>query len=93
MTTYYVNLGFTLFLVLMSIWGFTTIRRKTGQKMLFWLFFGIAWAFLAISHIFTISGAASGVWYMMTLRVGGYCFMIISIIGLMIHIINRDSLN
>ncbi len=90
---YYVNLGFAWFLVLMSIWGYTTILRNTGQKMVFWLFFGIAWMLLGISHILTIGGTAAGDWYMMTLRIGGYVFMVISVLSLMMHIINRDSVH
>ncbi len=90
---YYVNLGFAWLLVFMSIWGYTTILRHTRQKMIFWLFFGIAWMLLGISHIFTIGGTATGVWYMMALRIGGYVFMVISILSLMMHVVNRDSLS
>ena len=89
---YFVNLGFAWFLVLMSIWGYTTILRHTRQKMFFWLFFGIAWMLLGISHILTIEGTSSSAWYMMALRIGGYVFMVISALSLMMHIVNRDSI-
>jgi hypothetical protein len=79
---YYINIGFAWFLVLMSIWGFTAILRHTGQKMLFWVFFGFAWMLLGISHILTLGGTAADTWYMMVLRIGGYCFMIISVLSL-----------
>ena len=55
---YYVNLGFAWFLVLMSIWGYTTILRNTGQKMVFWLFFATHfdftfWSFFSTHFDFT----------------------------------------
>jgi hypothetical protein len=89
---YYINIGFTWFLVLMSIWGYTAILRNTGQKMLFWLFFGLGWALLGFSHIFTLGGTPAEIWYMMVLRIAGYAILVISVLSLMIHIVNRDSI-
>jgi hypothetical protein len=88
---YYVNLGFAWFLVLMSIWGYVAIYRNTGQKWSFWLFFGLAWIFLGVSHIFTLGGASSSDWYMMMLRVAGYLLLIISVLNLMVRIVSRES--
>lgn len=90
---YYVNMGFAWFLVLMSIWGYVSILRNTGQKMLFWPFFGIAWMLLGISHILTIGGASAEIWYMMTLRIASYVFLVIALLSLMMHIVNRDSVS
>jgi hypothetical protein len=87
---YYLNLGFTWLLVLMSIWGYTTIRRKTGEKMAFWLFLGTGWGLLGISHILTLGGIPSDAWFMTVLRCGGYIFHVLSVLSLMIHIVNRD---
>jgi len=89
---YYINLVFAWFLVLMSVWGFIIVLRHTGEKMLFWLFLGIGWMLLGISHILTLGGISAVEWYMLTLRIGGYAFLVISVFSLMMHIVNRDSL-
>ncbi|HSW57055.1 MAG TPA: hypothetical protein VLH15_01510 [Dehalococcoidales bacterium] len=89
---YYINLAFAWFLVLVSVWGYSTIVRKTGQKMVFWLLFGLAWVFFGFSHIFTLGGADASDWYMITLRTAGYVMIFCSVISLMIHIVNKDSI-
>jgi hypothetical protein len=88
---YYVNLGFAWFLVLMSIWGYVAIYRNTGQKWSFWLYFGLAWVLLGVSHIFTIGGSSSSEWYMMTLRIVGYALLVVSILSLMVRVVSRES--
>jgi hypothetical protein len=88
---YYINLIFAWLLVLMSIWGYATILRKTGQKLLYWIFFGLGWMLIGFSHIFTLAGVDSNVWYMTTLRTAGYASIVISVISLMIHIVDKDS--
>jgi hypothetical protein len=89
----YIGLGFTWFLVLMSIWGYLAILRNTGQKLLFWLFFGLAWVLFGLFYTFTITNFLPiDVWYMMALRIAGYVLIVISIISLMVHIVDRDSI-
>jgi hypothetical protein len=90
--TYYIGLGFTWFLVLMSIWGYVAILRNTGQKVIFWLFLGLAWILFGSFYILTIGGTSSEAWYMVTLRTAGYSLMVISLLSLMIHFVNRDSI-
>jgi hypothetical protein len=87
---YYINLAFSWFMVLMSIWGYTAILRNKQQRWGFWWYFGIAWALLGTSHILTLCGTASDVWYMLTLRIGGYVFMVIAVLSLMIRAVNRE---
>jgi hypothetical protein len=87
---YYVNLAFTWLLVLMSIWGYIAILRNKQQRWGFWWYFGFAWALLGTSHILTLSGVASDVWYMLTLRIGGYVLLVISALSLMIRAVNRE---
>jgi hypothetical protein len=89
-TIYYVNLGFSWFMVLMSIWGYTAILRNKQQSWGFWFYFGFAWALFGVSHILTLNNVGPDVWYMLTLRIGGYVFMIISIVSLMIRAVNRE---
>ncbi len=89
---YYINLAFAWFLVLISIWGYATIVRKTGQKMFFWVFFGLAWLLFGFSHLFTLGGAANTAWYIITLRTAGYVLIFFSTISLLIHIVNKDSI-
>lgn len=89
---YYVNLVFAWFLVLLSIWGYVAVWRNTRQRWSFWLFFGLAWVFLGIAHIFTLGGASPDIWYMLALRILGYVFMVISVFNLMLSIINRESI-
>ena len=89
---YYINLGFAWLLVLMSIWGYVAILRNTGQKLIFWLFFGLAWMLFGFSHILTIGGTSVNEWYMITLKTGGYVVMVISVLSLMVHFVNHDSI-
>lgn len=90
--TSYIGLGFTWFLVLMSIWGYVAILRNTGQKLIFWLFFGLAWLLFGFFYILTIGGASAEAWYMITLRAVGYSLIVIGLLSLMIHFVNRDSI-
>jgi hypothetical protein len=89
---YYINLAFAWVLVLLSIWGYSTILRKTGQKMSYWLFFGLGWMLIGFSHIFTLGGVSASEWYMITLRTVGYSCMVLSVISLLLHIVDRDSI-
>lgn len=89
---YYINLAFTWLLVLMSIWGYATVLRKTGQRMSYWFFFGVGWMLIGFSHIFTLGGVSSSEWYMITLRTAGYASIVVSVISLMLHVINKDSI-
>lgn len=66
--------------------------RNTRQKWSFWLIFGLGWVFLGIAHIFTLSGSTGDEWYMLTLRIIGYVLLVSSVINLMMHIVNRESL-
>jgi hypothetical protein len=88
---YYINLAFSWLLVLLSIWGYATVLRKTGQRLSYWLFFGLGWMLIGFSHIFTLGGVSSSEWYMITLRTAGYVSMVLSVISLMIHIVDKDS--
>jgi hypothetical protein len=88
---YYINIGFAWFLVLMSVWGYATILRKTRQRMKFWIFFGLAWLLFGVSHILTLYGIPAGVWYLMTVRIAGYVMMAISVLNLMIQIVKNDE--
>jgi hypothetical protein len=87
---YYINLIFAWLLVLLSIWGYATILRKTGHKVFFWLFFGVGWMLLGFSHIFTLGGISSSEWYITVLHTVGYISLLLSVISLMIHLVNRD---
>jgi hypothetical protein len=88
---YYINLIFSWLLVLLSIWGYATVQRKTGYKVYHWLFFGLGWMLIGFSHIFTLGGVSSSEWYMTVLRTTGYVSMVISVISLMLHFVNRDA--
>ena len=88
----YIGLGFTWFLVLMSIWGYVAILRNTGQKLIFWLFFGLAWMLFGFFYILGIGGTSAEAWYMVTLRTAGYALFVISVLSLMVHFVNRDSI-
>jgi hypothetical protein len=89
---YFVNVGFTWFLVLLSIWGYVAVLRNARQKWSFWLIFGLGWVFLGTAHLFTLGGTSADEWYMLTLRVIGYVVLVASVINLMMHIVNRESL-
>lgn len=89
-TISYINLGFSWFMVLMSIWGYTAILRNKQQSWGFWFYFGFAWVLLGIHNILLINGIATDVWYVLTLQIAGYVFLTISIISLMIRAVNRD---
>ena len=87
---YYVNLGFTWFLVVLAIWGYVATLRNTGQKLVYWLFLGLAWALLGVSHALIFSGVPHGLWYLSAIRIAGYAIMVISVISLMVHIVNKE---
>ena len=89
---YYINLAFSWLLVLLAIWGFATVLRKTGQRLWYWLFFGLGWMLIGFSHIFTLGGVSSSEWYMIALRTAGYSSMVVSVISLMIHFVDKDSI-
>jgi hypothetical protein len=89
-TISYINLGFSWFMVLMSIWGYTAILRNKQQSWGFWFYFGFAWALLGIYNILVINNVATNIWYMLTLQIAGYIFLVISILSLMIRAVNRD---
>ena len=86
----YINLGFSWFMVLVSIWGYVAILRNKQQRWGFWFYFGFAWALLGISNIFILNDVAPETWYLLTLQIAGYAFIFISVFSLMIRAVNRD---
>jgi hypothetical protein len=89
-TISYINLGFSWFMVLMSIWGYTAILRNKQQSWGFWFYFGLAWALLGVHYILLVNNISPEQWYVPTLQIAGYVLMIISVISLMIRAVNRD---
>jgi len=87
----YINLGFSWFMVLMSIWGYIAVMRNTEQKWGFWIWFGLAWALLGISHILVITGVNVNDGYYVAIRTCGYVVMVISILALMLRAVNKDD--
>ena len=86
-----INLVFPWVMLIMSIWGFFSINRNTGQKMIFWVFFGIAWLSLGINAFYAFTGVPAEEWYMIATRVFAYIMLVVSALGLMMHIIDKDS--
>jgi hypothetical protein len=89
-TVNYLNLGFSWFMVLMSIWGYIAIMRNTGQRWGFWIWFGSAWILLGISHILTVVGISPAEGYFIAVRTCGYALMVISILSLMLRFVEAD---
>ena len=86
-----INLVFPWVMVIMSIWGFFSVNKNTGQKMLFWIFFSIGWLSLGINAVYAFTGVPAEEGYMMATRVLAYIMLIISALTLMMHIIDKDS--
>jgi len=89
-TMYYVNVGFSWFIVLLSLWGFVAVSRHTGQKMVFWRMFGFAWVLFGTTHILTLLGIDLHENFFTGLRIGGYFFMVLAILTLMVNLVNRE---
>jgi hypothetical protein len=90
MDVIYLNLGFSWFMVLMSIWGYIAILRNKQQRWGFWAWLGFGWAFLGISHLMALAGMPSTAWQYLTFRIAGYVFQVIAILSLMIRAVNRE---
>jgi hypothetical protein len=86
----YINLGFSWFMVLVSIWGYIAISRNKQQKWGFWFYFGLAWTLLGISYIYILNGINPDTSYVLALQIAGYVFIFISILSLMIRTVNRE---
>jgi hypothetical protein len=86
----YINLGFSWFMVVVSIWGYVAISRNKQQKWGFWFYFGLAWALLGISYIYILNDVAPDTLYVLALQIAGYVFIFISIVSLLIRTVNRE---
>jgi hypothetical protein len=58
--------------------------------MLYWLFFGLGWGLIGVSHILILLGISSAEWYMLAIRIAGYASIVISVLALMVHLVERD---
>lgn len=85
-TMYYVGLISNIVFLLLSIFGYVHILRKSGKKFLFIIWFTAAWLFSAISYILLISGASADEGYITALRIIGYVFFLATIVSLIIEL-------
>ena len=80
---YYVNCGFSWFIVLLAIVGYFYILRKTARKQAFWPILTAGWTMFGVSHSLIIGGVPTGEWYMTLLRILGYVLVIAALFSLM----------
>jgi hypothetical protein len=85
-----IGLGFSWFLVILSIWGYIALFRKTRRRWGFWLLLAIGWAMFGVVNILALSSLPAGAWYMTTLSILGYLFIILSAFSLVARIVNQE---
>jgi hypothetical protein len=84
---YYVNLGFSWFIVLLAIAGYFYISKETGKKWSFWPIIAAGWAMFGISHVLVVSDVSTSEWYMTLLRILGYVLVIAALCTLAVETI------
>jgi len=83
---YYVGLISNLIFLLLGIFGYVYILRKTGEKYLFIILFTTAWLLSSISYVLLISGASADQWYITAVRIVSYVFFLATIVSLIIEL-------
>lgn len=83
---FYVGLVDNLIFVILSIWGYFYIYRKTGKKWNFIPIFAAAWLASAISYILLISGVSADIWYITFIRIVSYVLFLATIIVMIIEL-------
>jgi hypothetical protein len=77
---------FNLVFFILSIIGYCSIARKTGNKFTFWWFFAVAWLLSLISYVLLITGTPSDAWYITTIRICTYIFFLATIISMFVEL-------
>jgi len=81
-----INLAFSLVVVLLSIWGYTKIRKFTP------LYFGFAYSLFSISHFLLLTGADSSPGSLFFfVRIGGYACVVIGLFAILSDIIHLQE--
>lgn len=83
MLMYVVNCVVSWIIVIVAVTAYYYIRRKTGQRWLFWPLLAAGYTFFAVTHSLILAGVSSGEPYMTVLRILGYAF----VLGALAHLI------
>ena len=83
---YYVGLISNLIFLVLAIFGYFYISRKTMRRYLFLIPFASAWLFSGLSYIFLISGTTADQWYITLLRILTYLLFLCSIVSLIVEL-------
>ena len=83
---YYAGLVSNLIFLVLTIFSYFYISRKTGKKYLFLILFAIAWAFSSASYAFLVAGTSADIWYITTIRLIFYVFFLSMIISMTIEL-------
>jgi hypothetical protein len=84
---YFVGLISNLVFLVLSIWGYFYVVRKTGNKFLFIILFAAAWLVSALSYILLISGTPADVWYITCIRITNYILFLAATVSLIVELI------
>ncbi len=83
---YYVGLISNLIFLLLGIFGYIYISRKTGAKYLFVITFAAAWLLSALSYVFLISGTSANEWFITLIRIVSYVFFLTTLVSLIVEL-------
>ena len=88
---YYVGLISNLIFLLLNLFGYIYIHRKTGRTFSFILLFAAAWLLSAVSYIFLVAGVSNNEWFITALRIAGYAFFLGTAISLIFELSTKKS--
>ena len=92
-TMYYAGLVSNLLFLVLLIFGFIYIFRKTGRKYLFLILFAAAWFVSALSYIFLIASASTDVWYLTIIRIISYILFLVTIASLIVELTHGKQID